>query len=292
VSADDIRATREYRAYMDPSLVWRWRYRATAAEALQACWAMLSKMREGSGVEWAAEARTFLLAARRLLVPEVVPWQEPQRKTSHHYRIELKAWIPHERVVDPVPAPGESHYRGDGHAGYDGSHRVLAWVEFDFDGRKVSGFKGGEHYGTSHRDYRYLWGEGTEEETATGFTGHELRGEGYFHIWISSKNPIPVVPAPAINSEIDGFISCTGLTIVYTTDLFPSHGVQVVRDREVMRKEVIFDASAVPVEGDVGAMSIFVGLTSNENTGSFETEATGDLAACAPARPWPETVPP
>lgn len=296
VSAEDVRTTREYQAFLAPRLAWQWRDHATAAEALQACWLMLDQMRAGVPVDWDRDARTFLFKARRMLVPEVIVWKAPVRKANHHYRIELKSWIPHLRVVDPVPAPGTSHYRGDGHSGYEGSHRVLTWVEFSFDGLRITAFQGGESYGTSHRDYDYpLWGKGTETQTATGFTARELRGEGYFWMRIDSKIPIPIAPAPAINSELEGFISCTGLFIHYITDLFPSHGVRISRDGKIVKTEIVFDARYLPVEGDVGAMAIFVGLTSFENTGSIDVQTPDELAACTTRYPielLPTSVPP
>lgn len=103
----------------------------------------------------------------------------------HSYEVELKAWIPFAKVVDPEePArvsdwldtissiagaaadllPGinaklkyeyHSYYRGDGHTGYAGGYRVLSKATFDFDGHKITKFKHIGSYGTSHRDYNY-----------------------------------------------------------------------------------------------------------------------------------------
>ena len=59
-----------------------------------------------------------------MLRPELLEWT-PVLKKKHRYGVELKAWIPHRRVADPIPKPGSSPYHGDGHVGYDGWHRVL-----------------------------------------------------------------------------------------------------------------------------------------------------------------------
>ncbi len=106
---------------------------------------------------------------------------------TSHYVVELKAWIPHDKVVDPEePARASdwldsisgvvdsvldsmpfsavgprlkydfhSYYRGDNHAGYDGGHRVISKAEFDFDGTTVSSFKHTGNAHASHRDYDY-----------------------------------------------------------------------------------------------------------------------------------------
>jgi hypothetical protein len=62
-----IRATNEYKAYMNPSLVWQWRDHVTDAEALLACRLILRAMRQGQVVIWTSGARTFLNQARAQL---------------------------------------------------------------------------------------------------------------------------------------------------------------------------------------------------------------------------------
>ncbi len=288
-SADDIRKTREYLAYLDPTLIWQWKYRATPDEALQACWSILYHLEQGERVEWPTRAREFLLNARALLKPEMIDKPPPKLSAKHHYRVELKAWIPHRRVVDPIPGLTNSHYRGDDHAGYAGTWRVLNWVEFDWDGKKIAGFTGGDSYGASHRDWSRGPLSGTETETATGYTGRELRTESYFTMWITSKNPIPLAPAPAINSTVDVFATCSNITLVYTTDEFPSHGIQVSQDGKPVQTKVVFDASTL--DGTDPSV-IFLGLTEFTNEGDFEVAVPPDLASCQPAGQPPTTVPP
>ncbi len=108
------------------------------------------------------------------------------------YKIELKAWIPHHRVVDPEeparasdwldsytdvvgtiiknlpmfplvspPRPEyefQSRYHGDNHKGYDGSHRVINTVTFSFDGSTITGFSKSGNCGATHRYWSWqLW---------------------------------------------------------------------------------------------------------------------------------------
>src|SRR4029079_2358596 len=52
------------------------------------------------------------------------------------------------------PTGYTSNYRGDGHAGYDGGHRAMQAVEFDWDGQGVTNvtLPSMAHFGASHRD--------------------------------------------------------------------------------------------------------------------------------------------
>jgi len=195
-------------------------------------------------------------------------------------------------VVDPVPGipvVTDSHYRGDNHRAYDGSWRVLNWVEFEWDGKKISGFRGVDSYGTSHRDWTRGPFTGTESKTQTGSTGRELHSDAYFTMWISSKNPIPLAPAPEINSTVDVMATCSSISLVYTTDEFPSHGVRVFRDGQVVETKIVFDASTV--DGTDPA-AIFLGLTEFENKGDLDVAVPPDLEACQPTGRPPTTVPP
>jgi hypothetical protein len=87
----------------------------------------------------------------------------------------------------------------------------------------------GDSYGTSHRDWKRLGISGTESDTATCCTGRDLNTESYFTMWISSRNAIPLVPVPEINSTLDVFVECDTISFVCTTDEFPSHAVRVVQ---------------------------------------------------------------
>jgi hypothetical protein len=62
-----IKATNEYKAFMDSSLVWQKVDKVTGDEALLACRLILRSMREGETVIWETEARTFMERARKQL---------------------------------------------------------------------------------------------------------------------------------------------------------------------------------------------------------------------------------
>ena len=225
-----------------------------------------------------------------------------------HYTVEICAWIPHSRVVDPeeqlrssdwldtitdltptlLAAPNyeyDSHYRGDNHVGYDVSKvRVWARIDFDWDGSTISGVKVTGDTGATHRD----WTSSLDVETLGGFgptmavskdSGTETgkapagaRGAASgktFKISFSSANPLVMTWAPAINSTLTGTIDSTGgLDIDFSTDLFPSHGIQVERNGATVLQKVVRDASGVPGEGAAGAAAIGAFLSAQLNDGN------------------------
>ena len=63
----EIEATNEYRAYMDPSLVWQTQLHLTREEALLACQMILMDMRKGMSIPWQRDARIYALKARHQL---------------------------------------------------------------------------------------------------------------------------------------------------------------------------------------------------------------------------------
>ncbi len=67
VSDDDIRTTNEFKAFMDPSLVWQSSDHMTEAEAIQACRYILAALRNGITVNWSADARSYMERARAYL---------------------------------------------------------------------------------------------------------------------------------------------------------------------------------------------------------------------------------
>jgi len=165
---------------------------------------------------------------------------------TNHYRVELKAWIPFHWVVDPESAGigkyQHSEYEGDGHNGYDGSYRVIAWVEFEWDGYKIKGFKSGEEYGLTRRRALLL----SKTAKATCCTKVEQLDDRTFTIEIDSKNPLTFGQSmtPAIDSFLEWTFSGSELIIVKTTtDAFPSHGVRVLREGKPVRTMIVNDAS-------------------------------------------------
>ncbi len=230
---------------------------------------------------------------------------QPKKTKPSHYKIELKAWIPHSQVVDPeepirisnwldtLSLPTKivglnyvysSKYRGDNHVDYDGGYRVLVSTEFDYDGRAITGFSGKGVYGDSHRDWEAnatIFGQkiyskkDTETGIATSATFFSASATS-FSLGMDSKNPLVMTFAPAINSNLKGVFDSSGqLNLKYNTDLFPSHGLRVYKDGSVIHTSVVNDASGVPGLGVTGAAQIGARLSSPLNNGTIPLPRLG-----------------
>lgn len=227
-----------------------------------------------------------------------------------HYRVELKAWVPHHDIVDPLrplaipylafrasPERGctdppvrhwldaevSSRYRGNDHLDYPGSAKAHTWVEFDWDGRRITNLMHGEQYDTTHRALLYEWDKGlfgrtsrwcdvqtTTQTEAT--TGAQLSDDA-FALGISSKNPLtPQALTPPISSDLTGRLLPGGIFLLtYDTDLFPSHGFTVIRNGRVQLTNITTDASCLPksrVIGRTGVETLAVGLTQKVQEGA------------------------
>jgi cell wall-associated NlpC family hydrolase len=67
VADTQIEATDEFKAYMDPKLIWQRQLKVTRDEALLASRLILREMRDGKAVTWENQAREFIVAARKQL---------------------------------------------------------------------------------------------------------------------------------------------------------------------------------------------------------------------------------
>jgi len=229
--------------------------------------------------------------------------------TPDHFKIELKAWIPHYEVVDPeeiIRASNwldtlsssivnhgpvslhyeyNSRYRGDNHAGYDGSFRAQSTLEFDWDGTTISGARLSTPSlaAVSHRHHWYrayietAWGLGPDIELDSGDTveagpvgggcsGSAAGSSG--HLKIAAPNLMTIGPAPAINSDLDFSLSGSTMNLNWLTDGFPSHGYRVYKNGGALKTQVINDASGVNAQGVIGAINLGSRLSSQSNAGS------------------------
>jgi hypothetical protein len=76
--------------------------------------------------------------------------------------------------------------------------------------------------------------------------------------------------APEINATLNGTIASDGtLSLSYDTDLFPSHGIQVSRDGQVIHTAVTNNAERVKAQGAVGAANVGARLMMQENEGGI-----------------------
>jgi hypothetical protein len=219
-----------------------------------------------------------------------------------HYGIELRAWIPQASVVDPlesanrykdaplIPVKYESQYRGDNHTIYDGSSRASSEVEFDYnkDTGEMTNFRvkdSENNISATSRDWSWtatatdvITGAGVEEAKGSGRVYGQQTDSDSFSMGFSATNRVQdeKIPGdldtPSIDSRLDGSISANGeiMTLKYDTDLFPSHGLRVIKNGEEVLTGIVRDASGVPTQGVLGAGSIFIGLTSQVNEGEIK----------------------
>jgi hypothetical protein len=153
-------------------------------------------------------------------------------------RVELKAWIPFDHVVDPTDpfttpfnspvlhAPTCFHlpigtrgkkrkmYRGDGHIAYPGGFRLLRWVTFtvrsygpDRTPQYLSDVKSEGEISATHLDEVWIY-DGRERacpievKTATKGGAMTENGAGFITLALDSSNPLALF-APAINAEVE-----------------------------------------------------------------------------------------
>ena len=235
-----------------------------------------------------------------------------RHERNDRFRIELKAWIPHKKVVDPeepVRSPAllqdlasiwakplvsldldyDSYYLGDNHAGYDGTYRAMAWIEFSWNGNSIKNVIGSmlkNDIGMTHRIWNYTLSvkvgvgpiaykkkiksdSGIQQKRAKKLTWVGPYSSRMFSIGISTANPLVMGPAPDIRSKLYGIIGSDTMFLQFATDMFPSHGVRVVRNGREILKKVVLDASSVEALGVAGAANLAVKLNSFNNKGKI-----------------------
>jgi peptidoglycan hydrolase-like protein with peptidoglycan-binding domain len=212
-----------------------------------------------------------------------------------HYIWEIKAWIPLAQVPDPEEALQEarfrlahlgdevsayhSQYRGDAHAGYAGSARVIHRVEFDWDGTRVSNFAVTplQHFGTTHREFSALVNpiggvrsraiRDQESGTTDRAVSESHPNPSEVRMGMASPNPLTLFPAPDIDADYTLFISRDfgedTITVRWSTDLMPNHGFRVEKNGNDLKERVV---NALP--GPLLAPEIFLRLTSKANGGA------------------------
>jgi hypothetical protein len=214
---------------------------------------------------------------------------------TQHFHIELKAWIPQPRVVNPInpiPIPVGtlrgifpscanppltlvySEFHGDGHAGYDGDYRVFVTADFDWDGKEIKNFQsnvGNGNYGTTTLFETYtligtsqILAQCSLSKTATCCVAARVLKPNFFVMTINSGNPFFPGVAPPIKATInatiaeDGSIHFTGLV-----NQFPSKALKVVLNGNTLDTDTIVDASCLAndkVLGIGGAHRLTIGL--------------------------------
>ena len=218
------------------------------------------------------------------------------RSTLDHYTWEIKAWIPLGQVPDPEEPLQEirfrlarlgddvsnyhSQYRGDAHAGYAGSARVIHRVEFDWDGRAITNFSLSplQHFGTTHREFsalaKPLGSVGPprairDEETATvdRAVSESHPNPAEVRMGMASPNPLTIFPAPDIDADYTLFISRDfgedTITVRWSTDFMPNHGFRIEKNGIELKQKIV---NALP--GPLSAPEIALRLNSKTNGGA------------------------
>ncbi|HEV2890067.1 MAG TPA: fibronectin type III domain-containing protein [Frankiaceae bacterium] len=199
------------------------------------------------------------------------------------YTVELKAYIPHDKVVDPpvyrniytedghdygyanswggscntrttAVSKVWSWYEGDNHTGYSGSYRVRSGLVFKWDGTTV--FDVIPYSGTNPtRRFRFyrdpLNSEACLLRQLLATSGATGSGSGTtFKMTYESENPVAAeefssAMSPNISGELSGSFSGNTLTLSYTTNEFPTHAFVVIRNGVLQMTSYVQNASCL-----------------------------------------------
>jgi AcrR family transcriptional regulator len=179
-----------------------------------------------------------------------------------------------------------SLYNGNNHIPYDGSYKVIAAADFDWDGHTISNFRSNTDYGETIRYLQYTVDNYSTQNSrlvecisqrahASSAADVEQVGPTGFKLTYSAAHPI-VLAAPAIDATLFGTVAPDGsLSLSYDSDLFPSHGFRVVKNGATQVTQTISDASCLgSAFGARGAALIAWGLTHEDNHGTFTVAAS------------------
>lgn len=221
-----------------------------------------------------------------------------------HYTITVEQWIPQSSVVDPLmpvpllyadtvdtildvldpnclrpPVPPgaffstvRSSFHGDGHKAFGEPDRVRFEIEFDFDGQAITNFQiVEENVNPTIRNKTYtahgaVIASCSATRTATFRGSAEQTSGTSFRMTSSGANPL-VLGAPAFHTTVSGSINTNGdLELALNLTEFPSQGIQVTEDGQVLMTDIVNDVSCFSqsqVLGPGGALILFRGLTSS-----------------------------
>jgi hypothetical protein len=235
-------------------------------------------------------------------------------KSSDHYDVELKAWIPHAAIVNPAervpyllsfPNPGTcfvkaygvsafgpgfefSTFSGDDHVRYTGSGRITVRVGFDWNGARMSNITSEASVAANltRRNMSYM-NLGSKKVfrcvdvmQAKSAASSKVSASSVATLDIHGANPFfnffGLSLAPTIDSTLTArFIGPQALKLSWDTDQFPSHGFLVQKNGSLLYERVTRNAYCVPAYGVVGAATLFVLLNSKTNHGSTIVQTNG-----------------
>lgn len=229
----------------------------------------------------------------------------PSASPVCHYTVTIEQWIPQSSVVDPampVPIPYgytsepffllydpnclpsplpagiyfsivRSSYHGDGHKDFGGGFRAEFEIQFDFDGQSITNFREDTpETGTTIRNKTYtahgsVIASCSKRGKAVPMAAAAQTGDTTFTMRSAGGNPLtPPVATPSFSTELSGSLNANG-DLKLSMDLtdFPSQGIQVTENGQVVLTDIANDVSCLPesaVTGLRGAYNLARGLTS------------------------------
>ncbi|BCJ66700.1 PKD domain-containing protein [Polymorphospora rubra] len=221
----------------------------------------------------------------------VTVWSGPTIHVVDRYTVTVRAWIPHDEVVDPEnPVDGQavnlrqycpnrpfrqayltSRFAGDDHQAYQESVRGQVAMVFDWDGTAIQrvGDPVVKRPSTTRvAEYTDLDGRTVtcrQSATAEPVTSATVTADNALRISLSTKNPLtPPELTPPIDAILTAAFDGTDLSVTYTTDLFPSYGFEVKKNSLILGQHLTHDASCVPALGVTGAAQLGIRLNAVE----------------------------
>ncbi|ROO91042.1 hypothetical protein EDD29_8785 [Actinocorallia herbida] len=214
------------------------------------------------------------------------PYTAQVEAPKDHFLLEMKSWIPTDKVVDPyhvVPysistrdlvddcgkfpdlVKQESYFQGDAHIGYEGSHRVTGGVEFDWDGQAVTNVRPvGPAGGVTTRHWLITRRgnptpqhcQRSEADTATG----SASGSGT-NVTLSYRAADPLIfPAPSINNTVSATIGDDNVSLNFRVTEYPNQGFTLTRNGTRLDRRVYVNAACRPSTGPQGFVTLTAGL--------------------------------
>jgi len=188
-----------------------------------------------------------------------------------------------------------STYGGDNHPGFGGSYRIRTEVSFDFNPAtgRITNFTQDAvpPFGTSHRYKVYTYNGTvlatcTQAANTTNTQTAQLSSATRFTLGYRGTNPLAQPYAPELRATITGTLAPDGsLTLTYTTTDFPSQGIQVSVNGNIVATDLENDVSCLGASGVLGfpgLLRIGAGLSLTQ-TGSVTIQPTGSMSESNPS---------
>ncbi len=208
--------------------------------------------------------------------------------------LDPNCYIP--RGLDLLTTTVSSTYRGDGHVAYGGgSYRLRTEVSFDFNPstNEITKFTQNSvpAFGASHRDKVYtsrgnVLATCTQAADTTNTQTARMSGATGFTMGYKGGNPLsnPQFATPSAVGTVTGAVAKDGnLTLNYTTTRFPSHGIQVSIDDEIVLTTIENDVSCIGSPLGVRAAAVIALDLNLKASGSVVATPGGNSSTVTPS---------